>query len=179
VPWPGVSRRTSTCPLPFVRGLRVQTAVQANQCSALASDTRGFGCTIADAVQASCSAYPFFERKMVNTPLGDCELIDGGFCANNPTLYALADVTGPLGKPGCRQLSPGLVYPWAHPPSPVRSSSEAKKLSASFVCEKVDEGALVHALYVFFGECRCSFASLLMCRRYVSFAWASSSLPFE
>lgn len=58
----------------------------------------GFGCTIADAVQASCSAYPFFERKMVNTPLGDFELIDGGFCANNPTLYALADVTGPLGK---------------------------------------------------------------------------------
>jgi patatin-like phospholipase/acyl hydrolase len=58
----------------------------------------GFGCTIADAVQASCSAYPFFERKMVSTPLGDFELIDGGFCANNPTLYALADVTGPLGK---------------------------------------------------------------------------------
>jgi predicted acylesterase/phospholipase RssA len=58
----------------------------------------GFGCTIADAVQASCSAYPFFERKTVNTPLGDFELIDGGFCANNPTLYALADVTGPLGK---------------------------------------------------------------------------------
>jgi uncharacterized protein len=58
----------------------------------------GFGVTIADAVQASCSAYPFFERKSVNTPLGDFELIDGGFCANNPTLYALADVTGPLGK---------------------------------------------------------------------------------
>ena len=58
----------------------------------------GFGCTIADAVQASCSAYPFFERKTVSTPLGDFELIDGGFCANNPTLYALADVTGPLGK---------------------------------------------------------------------------------
>ncbi|GLR89795.1 patatin-like phospholipase family protein [Bradyrhizobium iriomotense] len=58
----------------------------------------GFGCTIADAVQASCSAYPFFEKKTVKTPLGDFELIDGGFCANNPTLYALADVTGPLGK---------------------------------------------------------------------------------
>ena len=27
----------------------------------------GFGCTIADAVQASCSAYPFFNRKMVRT----------------------------------------------------------------------------------------------------------------
>jgi uncharacterized protein len=59
----------------------------------------GFGCTIADAVQASCSAYPFFEKKLVKTPLGDFDLIDGGFCANNPTLYALADVTGPLGKP--------------------------------------------------------------------------------
>jgi patatin-like phospholipase/acyl hydrolase len=58
----------------------------------------GFDCTIADAVQASCSAYPFFERKTVSTPLGNFELIDGGFCANNPTLYALADVTGPLGK---------------------------------------------------------------------------------
>jgi hypothetical protein len=37
-------------------------------------------------------------EETVNTPLGDFELIDGGFCANNPTLYALADVTGPLGK---------------------------------------------------------------------------------
>jgi hypothetical protein len=31
----------------------------------------GFGCTIADAVQASCSAFPFFEKKVVTTPLGD------------------------------------------------------------------------------------------------------------
>ena len=58
----------------------------------------GFGCTIADAVQASCSAYPFFEKKMVSTHLGDFELVDGGYCANNPTLYALADVIGPLGQ---------------------------------------------------------------------------------
>jgi patatin-like phospholipase/acyl hydrolase len=58
----------------------------------------GFGCTIADAVQASCSAYPFFEKKVVRTHLGDFELVDGGYCANNPTLYALADVIGPLAK---------------------------------------------------------------------------------
>ena len=31
----------------------------------------GFGCTISDAVQASCSAYPFFDRKMVTTASGD------------------------------------------------------------------------------------------------------------
>jgi patatin-like phospholipase/acyl hydrolase len=56
----------------------------------------GFGSTIADAVQASCSAYPFFEKKTVKTTLGDFDLIDGGFCANNPALYALADATIPL-----------------------------------------------------------------------------------
>ncbi len=58
----------------------------------------GFGCTIGDAVQASCSAYPFFQKKMVSTHLGDFELADGGYCANNPTLYALADVIGPLNQ---------------------------------------------------------------------------------
>jgi len=43
-------------------------------------------------VQASCSAYPFFARKTVTTAGGDrVELIDGGYCANNPTLYAIAD----------------------------------------------------------------------------------------
>jgi patatin-like phospholipase/acyl hydrolase len=52
----------------------------------------GFGCTISDAVQASCSAYPFFERKTITTGPGDrIELVDGGYCANNPTLYAIAD----------------------------------------------------------------------------------------
>ncbi|MGE3251434.1 MAG: patatin-like phospholipase family protein [Hyphomonadaceae bacterium] len=54
----------------------------------------GFGCTIADAVVASCSAFPFFKRKTVTTTAGDhVELIDGGYCANNPTLYAIADAT--------------------------------------------------------------------------------------
>lgn len=44
----------------------------------------GFGCTISDAVQASCSAFPFFNRKVVTTAAGDrVELIDGGYCANN------------------------------------------------------------------------------------------------
>ncbi len=58
----------------------------------------GFGCTIADAVQASCSAYPFFRKKLVVTSSGErIELIDGGFCANNPTLYAIADATNSLG----------------------------------------------------------------------------------
>lgn len=58
----------------------------------------GFGVTIADAVQASCSAYPFFDRKLLTTAAGDdVELVDGGYCANNPTLYAIADATRALG----------------------------------------------------------------------------------
>jgi uncharacterized protein len=57
----------------------------------------GFGCKIADAVQASCSAYPYFVPKTVVTHTGDkVELVDGGYCANNPTLYAIADAIGPL-----------------------------------------------------------------------------------
>jgi uncharacterized protein len=59
-----------------------------------ASFTPGFGVKIGDAVQASSSAYPYFNRKMVVTANGDhIELIDGDFCANNPTLYAIADAT--------------------------------------------------------------------------------------
>lgn len=39
----------------------------------------GFGVSIAAAVKASCSAYPFFERTIVRTSMGeDIELIDGG-----------------------------------------------------------------------------------------------------
>ncbi len=75
----------------------------------------GFGCTIGDAVQASCSAYPFFEKKLITTAAGDdIELMDGGYCANNPTLYAIADATVPLKIPheSIRVVSVGVgEYP--------------------------------------------------------------------
>lgn len=59
----------------------------------------GFGVSIADAIQGSCSAYPFFNRKEVTTSSGDkIELVDGGYCANNPTLYAIADAVNALKK---------------------------------------------------------------------------------
>lgn len=79
----------------------------------------GFGVTIGDAVQASCSAYPFFNRKMVTTAAGDhVELIDGGYCANNPTLYAVADALIALKVPReyIRVVSVGVgVYPEPKP----------------------------------------------------------------
>jgi len=57
----------------------------------------GLGCTVADAVQASCSAYPFFQKHVIKTGKGEIvELIDGGYCANNPTLYAIADAVNAL-----------------------------------------------------------------------------------
>jgi predicted acylesterase/phospholipase RssA len=59
----------------------------------------GFGCTIAEGVKASCSAYPFFKKTFVQTHDGSrVELIDGGYCANNPTLYAIADAIAALHK---------------------------------------------------------------------------------
>ena len=52
----------------------------------------GFGVRISDAVQASCAAYPFFERKVVQTAAGDTvELVDGGYCANK------------IGRASCRE----------------------------------------------------------------------------
>jgi patatin-like phospholipase/acyl hydrolase len=57
----------------------------------------GFGCTIAEAIRASCAATPFFERVFVETEnQGTVETADGGFFANNPTLLALTDAMGPF-----------------------------------------------------------------------------------
>ncbi|MGX9934806.1 patatin-like phospholipase family protein [Advenella kashmirensis] len=79
----------------------------------------GFGVSIADAVQASSSAYPFFERKVVITETGDrIELIDGGYCANNPTLFAIADATLALKKErsDIRVVNVGVgIYPEPKP----------------------------------------------------------------
>lgn len=75
----------------------------------------GFGCTIADAIRASCSAYPFFKRPVLKTSKGDhVELLDGGYCANNPTLYAIADALIALKRTASdlRVVSLGVgVYP--------------------------------------------------------------------
>jgi patatin-like phospholipase/acyl hydrolase len=75
----------------------------------------GFGVSIADAVKASCSAYPFFERTIVRTSMGEeIELIDGGYCANNPTLYAIADAVQALKRErkDIRLVSVGVgIYP--------------------------------------------------------------------
>lgn len=52
----------------------------------------GFGATVSDAILASCAAYPFFEKITVNTSnQGTPVLMDGGFVANNPALFAIAD----------------------------------------------------------------------------------------
>ena len=79
----------------------------------------GFGVRMSDAIQASCSAYPFFERKTVTTSAGDhVELIDGGYCANNPTLYAIADAVSSLRKERAdiRVLNVGVgTYPEPKP----------------------------------------------------------------
>ncbi|MBZ9678247.1 patatin-like phospholipase family protein [Mesorhizobium sp. ES1-1] len=81
----------------------------------VASFVPGWGVRLADAVQASCSAYPFFLRKTITTSDGDTiELGDGGFCANNPSLYAIADAVEALGvrRSAIALISIGVgVYP--------------------------------------------------------------------
>jgi patatin-like phospholipase/acyl hydrolase len=75
----------------------------------------GFGCKVAEAVRASCSAFPFFERLHLQIRDGEIvELADGGYCANNPTLYALADTVRALKENprNLRLISLGVgIYP--------------------------------------------------------------------
>ena len=47
----------------------------------------GFGASLADAVMASCAARPFFASVPVQTSQGVVNAIDGGFVANNPSLF--------------------------------------------------------------------------------------------
>ena len=62
-----------------------------------ASFEPGFGCRIGDAVVASCAAFPVFAKQVLSIGnAGDATLVDGGFCANSPALFALTDATGPL-----------------------------------------------------------------------------------
>jgi uncharacterized protein len=83
----------------------------------------GFGCTIADAVRASCSAFPYFNRVKLKTSQGaEVEVFDGGYCANNPALYAIADAVKALNKnhAAIRLLTIGVgEYPepkrWVNP----------------------------------------------------------------
>jgi len=100
----------------------------------------GFGVSIADAVQASCSAYPFFERKIVTTSAGDkIELLDGGYCANNPTLFAIADATVALKKErkDIRVVNVGVgIYP---EPKPGLLMKIAKKWLAVQLLQKTLE----------------------------------------
>lgn len=102
----------------------------------------GFGVKVSDAVQASCSAFPFFERKMVKTDKGDLvELIDGGYCANNPTLYAIADAIMALKLPPehIRVVSVGVgVYP-SPKPSWFSTTKWAQKLMSVQLLQKTLE----------------------------------------
>ncbi len=60
-----------------------------------------WGFTIVDALMASCAATPFFEKvNLVKEADGvDFSLMDGGFSANNPTLFALIDALRALKVP--------------------------------------------------------------------------------
>ena len=53
----------------------------------------GFGCKLLTAILASSAAYPIFSPIVVKTEnRGDIKTVDGGFVANNPSLYAAIDL---------------------------------------------------------------------------------------
>ncbi len=100
----------------------------------------GFGLTLAEAVEASCSAYPFFcPRKLDLKNASPIHAVDGGFVANNPSLYALVDLRQSLKVPDekVKFLSIGTgtypesypIYSWLHG---VRILPAMKMISTQF-----------------------------------------------
>lgn len=79
----------------------------------------GFGLTIVEALEASCSATPFFKAKSLNLKNASrIDAIDGGFVANNPSLYSLIDARKALSieDANIRLLSIGTgMYPEKYP----------------------------------------------------------------
>lgn len=72
--------------------------------------TPGFGNRISDAVVASCAAFPFFQKVAVKSHNNAIVTAwDGGFVANNPTLFAIADAVEAfrIERPNIRVLSLG------------------------------------------------------------------------
>ncbi len=73
------------------------------------------GLKVSDAIMASCAAHPFLKHKRIDlADHGERTALDGGFTANNPALFAIADATGPLGvaREDIRILSVGTgSYP--------------------------------------------------------------------
>jgi uncharacterized protein len=123
-----------------------------------ASFVPGFGVPLGEAVQASCSAYPYFKRKQIYL-YGDQPvlLFDGGFCANNPSLYAIADaVRGyevPLDR--IRVLNVGVgEYPF--PKIPVLSFARVASLfPASEITQKtfnVNTQSMEQLRQILFGD---------------------------
>lgn len=53
----------------------------------------GFGATIVDALMSSAAAVPYFNKRTIFASHGTMTLIDGGFVANNPSIFALTDAT--------------------------------------------------------------------------------------
>ena len=97
----------------------------------------GFGCTVSDAVRASCSATPFFEPCELNLKNdGKIEARDGGFCANNPSLFAVSDALNPIGiaPSNIRLLTLGV----GHYPEPKRNWFQRKiqKLAPVHILQK-------------------------------------------
>ena len=79
----------------------------------------GFGCKIADAVLASCAAFPVFDSVTVETAnQGKPNLMDGGFVGNNPALFALIDAVKAFEIPSdkIKMLSLGVGE---YPESPI------------------------------------------------------------
>ena len=101
-----------------------------------------WGFTIVDALMASCAATPFFEKINLENPKEgiNFSLMDGGFSANNPTLFALIDALRALKvqRDALRVLNVGTGdFPYRLSPQMICSGFE-HVLSRNLISEILD-----------------------------------------
>ena len=116
----------------------------------------GFGCTIAEVLVGSAAAFPFFDVAQVRTSnQGEPRLLDGGFSANNPTLFAMADAIANKGveRERLRVLSIGV----GHYPKKARLAFLIDRLWPLRLTElsfEVNSNTIDQLRTVLFGDCR-------------------------
>jgi predicted acylesterase/phospholipase RssA len=99
-----------------------------------------FGVSVKDAVTASCSAVPFFKKKTVETKNYEkATLIDGGFCANNPSLFSLIDAVNRFGQEQEVVLINVGVGSYPTKPYPLSPLLKIAKLISSITSQKLKE----------------------------------------
>ena len=112
--------------------------------SAQATFKSGFGLDIKDAIMASCAAYPFFKKVTLEIKNLKVTLLDGGYVANNPSVFALLDSQNITNNDNIKILSLG-VGQYVEPKLTIIEKIKRKVIDMCLTENVISSNANVHA----------------------------------